>query len=140
MRIACAFALAAIALASCAGDGAQHRARLSSEQDLSFIEASRAPVRTGVSGAPVNALVVSGTITNTGSVPLRCRPTAFLLVDPNGNAVTPKTQWCDVPSIAPRRSAGFTATFMDAPQDHLQLRFMHPDGTYEAHRINVPPA
>jgi hypothetical protein len=139
VRIACAFVLVAIALAGCA-DGAQHRAKLSSEQDLSFIEASRTPVRTGVSGAPVNALVVSGTITNTGSVPLRCRPTAFLLIDESGNAFMPKTQWCDVPSIAPRRSAGFTATFTPTEQVHLELRFVHPDGTYEAHVLKVPPA
>jgi len=140
VRIASALAAAAIALSGCAGEGAEHRARPSAEQDISLLQASLAPVRTGVSGAPVNALVVSGTITNTGSTPLRCRAASFLLIDDNGNAFMPKTQWCDVPAIAPRRSAEFSATFTLTQQAHLQLRFEHPDGTYEAHKLKVPPA
>ena len=139
MRAAAALLAAAFVLAGCASSGAQHKARRSASDDLSAIQATNAPVRNG-SGAPIDALVVSGTITNTGSSPLLCRATSFLLVDKNGNAYAPSAQWCDVPSIGPSRSAGFSATFRAVQKPNLELRFEHPDGTYEAHALHFPPA
>ncbi len=140
MRVLAALLAAAFVLAGCTGNSAQqHRARRSASDDLSAIQATNAPVRNG-SGAPVDALVVSGTITNTSAAPLRCRATSFLLVDENGNAYAPSSQWCDVPAIGPSQSAGFSATFRAPQTPHLELRFEHPDGTYEAHALHLPPA
>ncbi len=137
MRAAAALLAAAFVLAGCASGNTQHKARRSASDDLSAIQATTSPVRNG-SGAPIDALVVSGTITNTGSAPLRCRATSFLLVDQNGNAYAPSAQWCDVPSIGPSLSAGFTATFRAPQTPNLELRFEHPDGTYEAHPLHFP--
>lgn len=89
---------------------------------------------------PVNVLFVSGTITNTGSSAMSCSATNFLLVAPNGNAIAPSAQWCDVPSIPPKQSAFFNATFAATNTDNVQLRFVHPDGSYEVHDLIIPPA
>jgi hypothetical protein len=71
---------------------------------------------------------------------MSCNASAFLLVAPNGNAVSPTTQWCDLPSIQPKQSAFFNATFAAGNTDNLQLRFVHPDGSYEVHDLILPPA
>ena len=139
MRRAGALFAAILLFSGCSGGRTQHRAHLSALQDLSEIQATRTALRNGASGAPMSGVVVSGTITNTGSTPLRCRATAFLLLDSSGNALMPRTQFCDVPSIGPHRSAGFSATFTTTDPAQLQLRFEHPDGTYETHALIVPP-
>lgn len=139
MRRAGALFAAILLFGGCSGGRTQHRAHLSALQDLSEIQATRTALRNGASGAPISGVVVSGTITNTGSMPLRCRATAFLLLDSSGNALMPRTQFCDVPSIGPHRSAGFSATFTTTDPAQLQLRFEHPDGTYETHELIVPP-
>ncbi len=139
MRCAAAFVAAAFLLTACA-NGSRRGARLSAHDDLSAIRTLRAALKNGTSGAPVDGLTISGIITNTGSAPLRCNAMSFLLVAANGNALMPRAQWCDVPFLAPKHSAGFSATFPVPPEARFQLRFEHPDGTYEVHRLTVPPA
>ena len=139
MRRAGALALT-IVLAACAGGGDTQKARIAAHDDLSAIQAVQRSQRNGKSGAPVNVIFISGTITNTGSASMGCSANAFLLVAPDGNATAPATQWCDVPSIAPKQSAFFNATFAATPNDNLQLRFVHPDGSYEVHDVILPPA
>lgn len=126
-------------LAACSG-GSTQKARLAAHDDLSAVQAVQRSERNGKSGAPVNVVFVSGTITNPGSSALRCSANAFLLVDPKGNAVAPARQWCDVPAIAPKQSAFFSATFPATATDNLQLRYEHPDGSYEVHDLAIPPA
>jgi hypothetical protein len=126
-------------LAACAAQP-HPAARLTAHAAITALEASAAPVRNGQSGAPVRGVRVSGTITNTGHETLRCRPTAFLLVDGNGEAIAPVWQSCDVPVIAPEQSGTFSAVFSTMQTAHLQLRFEHPDGTYESHALTLPPA
>lgn len=65
---------------------------------------------------------------------------AFLVVDAQGNALAPVKQYCDVPSIGPKDSGYFSATFSTRETENLQLRFEHPDGSYEIHDLAVPPA
>jgi hypothetical protein len=132
--------LAALAFLSGCTATAEHRSYVSAQQDISEIQTQRTLLGNGASGAPVDGVVVSGEITNVGSSPLRCNASAFLLTDAAGNASVPRSQWCDVPAVGPHRSASFTATFATTGQTHLQLRFEHPDGTYEAHTLIVPPA
>lgn len=139
MRLVAVVASAALLLSACA-QGSQHHARVSAHPALSSIQAMPAPIRNGTSGAPTQGIQVSGTITNTGSTSLRCRPTEFFLVDAQGNAIAPSSQWCDLPAIAPQQSGTFNATFPISPTAHLELRFEHPDGTYESHPLTLPPA
>jgi hypothetical protein len=138
VRVAAAV-VAAVVLSGCANGGAQ-KAKLASRDDLSAIQAVQRVARNGKSGAPVNVVFVSGTITNTGSSAMTCSASEFLLVGRNGNAVAPATQWCDLPSIPPKQSAFFNATFAASNTDSLQLRFVHPDGSYEIHDLILPPA
>jgi hypothetical protein len=137
VRLAAAVA-AGIVLSGCAAGSAQ-KAKVAAHDDLSAIQAVQRTARNR-SGAPVNVVFVSGTITNTGSSAMSCSASAFLLVAPNGNAVSPTAQWCDVPSISPKQSAFFNATFAAGSTDNLQLRFVHPDGSYEVHDLILPPA
>jgi hypothetical protein len=138
VRLAAALG-AALVLAACAQES-QHSARVTAHPAITELQVMPAPIRNGASGAPTRGVMISGTITNTGSTALRCRPTEFLLVDASGNAIAPSSQWCDVPSIAPQQSGTFNATFPTTQTAHLQLRFEHPDGTYEAHKVALPPA
>lgn len=131
-------ALSAV-LASCASQTHQ-RARVTAHPAITSLQASAAPVRNGKSGAPVRGIHISGTITNRGDETLSCRPTAFLLVDAKGDALAPVSQSCDVPAIAPQQSGTFSAVFSTMQTAHLELRFEHPDGTYESHALNLPPA
>jgi len=131
--------VASFVLVAC-GANTRNRGHLSAHQDLSAIQTAHTPLGTGAAGAPINGLVVSGTITNRGATPLRCRASQFLLVDQRGDAVAPRAQWCAVPSIGPRRWARFSATFTTTERAHLQLRFEHPDGSYESHALSDPPA
>jgi hypothetical protein len=126
-------------LTACSGAGTG-KARVASQDDLSAIQAVQRLAKNGKNGMPVNVLFVSGTITNTGSSAMSCSATSFILVDPNGKAVTPSEQWCDVPSIGPKQSAFFNATFAPTKTDNVQLRFVHPDGSYEIHDLIIPPA
>jgi hypothetical protein len=128
----------ALAVAGCWGGGAH--ARVAAHDDLSAIQAIPVQLRNGGSGAPVSGVNVTGTITNSGSKPLRCTAIAFLLVDDRGNAVSPSSQFCEVQILAPNDSAYFNATFPTQETDNLQLRFEHPDGSYETHDLAVPPA
>lgn len=140
MRKAAALILL-LAASGCAGASSAQKAKVAAHDDLSAIQAIQRTGRNGKSGAPVPVVFVSGTITNTGTSALHCNATAFLLVDPSGNAITPATQWCDTPSIAPQQSAFFNATFQPGGKtDNLQLRYVHPDGTYEVHDLIIPPA
>lgn len=127
-------------LAACAQTQTAQRARLTAHPAITSFRATQAPIRNGASGAPTTGVTVTGTITNTGPTTLRCRPTEFFLVDANGNAIPPSAQWCDVPAIAPQQSATFNATFSTTQTAHLELRFEHPDGTYESHKLTLPPA
>jgi hypothetical protein len=128
-----------VILTACASGGTQ-KARVASQDDLSAIQAVQRTARNGKNGVPVNVLFVSGTITNTSSSAMSCSATSFILVDPNGKAVTPSEQWCDVPSISPKQSAFFNATFAPTTTDSVQLRYVHPDGSYEVHDLIIPPA
>jgi hypothetical protein len=136
---AAAVLVATFVLIGCGGNP-HNRGRLSAHQELSAIQTVRTPLGTGAAGAPINGVIVSGTITNWDATPLRCRASQFLLVDIRGNAVVPRAQWCAVPSIGPRRWARFSATFTTMQRTHLELRFEHPDGSYERHALRVPPA
>jgi hypothetical protein len=115
-------------------------ARVTAHPAITSLQASSMAVRSGQSGAPVRGVHVFGTITNTSDETLRCRPTAFLLVERNGDAIAPTSQWCDVPAIAPQQSGTFSANFPTMQTAHLELRFEHPDGTYESHALTLPPA
>lgn len=138
MRVAAALC-ALVILAACSSGGTQ-KARVATQNDLSAIQAVQRTARNGKNGVPVNVLFVSGTITNTGTSAMSCSPSNFLLVAPNGDAVAPSAQWCDVPSIPPKQSAFFNATFAPADTDSVQLRYVHPDGSYEVHDLIIPPA
>lgn len=137
MRIFAAFA-ALLVLTACSA-GATQKARVAAHNDLSAIQAVQRTIP-GKSGVPVSIVFVSGTITNTDPNPMKCSPSSFLLVDGAGNAVAPQTQWCDAPSIAPSQSAFFNATFTAKDLRNVQLRFVHPDGSYEVHDLILPPA
>lgn len=140
MRKAAALVLL-LAASGCAGSSATQKAKIATRDDLSAIQAVQRTAHNGKSGAPVDVVFISGTITNTGTAALHCNANAFLLVDPSGNAIAPATQWCDAPSIAPQQSAFFNATFQPGGStENLQLRYVHPDGTYEVHDLILPPA
>ena len=140
MRLAWLLLAAAFFPAACAGQGTQHRARLSEHQDLSIMGAWHTLMRNGASGAPVNGVSVGGYLVNKSSSPLRCRASAFILIDQAGNAVTPQVLFCTTPLLAPHGSTSFTAEFSTMQGTRLQLRFEHPDGSYEAHALTVPRA
>lgn len=135
-----AVALVTLLLVAACANGGTQRARIASHDDLSAIQAVQRAARYGKAGAPVNVVFVSGTITNTGTSAMTCNATAFLLVDAHGNATPPSEQWCDLPSIAPKQSGFFNATFAATNTDGIQLRFVHPDGSYEVHELILPPA
>ena len=97
-------------------------------------------MRNGASGAPVSGVSVGGYLVNEGTAPMRCRASAFILIDETGNAVTPQSLFCTVPLLGPHLSTPFTAQFTTMQGRRLQLRFEHPDGTYEAHALIVPRA
>ena len=139
MRIAAILAALTL-LAGCGGGGEHRGGTLSKQQYLSAIQVVPAPMRTGATGAPIVGLVISGTLTNDGSAPLQCSRSAFVLVRPGDNDVAPASQYCEIPSVAPRQSTFFNASFAAPPRDDWQLRFEHPDGTYEAHKVALPPA
>jgi hypothetical protein len=138
VRVAAAL-IGLLVLAACS-DGGTQKARVASKDDLSAIQAVQRTAHNGKNGVPVNVLFVSGTITNTSSAAMTCSATSFILVDPHGKAVTPSEQWCDMPSIPPKQSAFFNATFAPANTDNVQLRYVHPDGSYEVHDLIIPPA
>lgn len=138
MRTA-AILTALMLLTACSGGTAHREGRLAKQKYLSAIEAVPAPMRNGSSGAPVVGLVVSGTITNDGRTPLLCSGNSFLLVRSGGDDVAASSQFCAVPNLAPQQSTYFSATFVAAPRDDLQLRFDHSDGSYEIHPLAVPP-
>src|SRR5579872_4171195 len=94
-----------LTLAGCAAGTQRHASHPSANQDLTDIQTAGTMLRNGASGAPISGIIVSGEIMNTGSTPLHCRDTSFLLVDSAGNGLMPRTQWCDIPSVAPRGSA-----------------------------------
>ena len=130
-----------LAASGCAGSSSTQKAKIAAHDDLSAIQAIQRTAHNGKSGAPMSVVFISGTITNTGTAALHCNANAFLLVDPSGNAIAPATQWCDTPSIAPQQSAFFNATFQPGGNtDNLQLRYVHPDGSYEVHDLILPPA
>lgn len=139
MRIAAIFTALAV-LCACSGGQAERGGTLAKTQYLSAIQAMPAPMRNGSSGAPTVGLVVSGTITNGGTTPLRCSRTAFVLVRSGDGDVIPSAEFCALPSIAPQQSAYFNATFAAPPRDDWKLRFEHGDGSYEIHDLFVPPA
>ena len=128
---------AALILAGCSGSA--HQAKIAAHDDLSAIQAVSAELRGSGSSAPVTGLTVSGTITNTDGQPLHCGTNTFLIVDESGKAVSPASQFCDQPAIAPSESGYFSATFNTQETDNLQLRFEHPDGSYETHDLIVRP-
>jgi hypothetical protein len=128
---------ALLLVAACSGN--TRHAAVSAHDELSALQAVPVRVRTSAAAAPVGGLAVSGTITNNGRRPLRCSALALYVVDPNGNAVAPASQFCDVPSIAPDQSGYFSATFDTQRTEDLQLRFEHGDGSYETHDLIVPP-
>jgi hypothetical protein len=138
LRIA-SFGVLAGVLTGCAAGSAKSAGTLAKQQYLSAINVVPAPMRTGSTGAPMLGLVVSGTITNDSDTPLRCSPAEFLLVENGGDDVAPSSQFCTLPSVPPRQSTYFTASFAQAPRDDLQLRFEHGDGSYEIHDLSVPP-
>lgn len=129
----------ALVVAGCSGGGDRSGGRLAKQQYLSAVQAVPAPMRTGSTGAPIVGLVVSGTITNGGNAPLQCTRSAFVLIRSGDNDVSPAAQFCALPSIAPRQSTYFNATFAAPPRDDWQLRFEHADGSYEIHQLAVPP-
>ena len=130
---------AASALSSCSGNEGGSKARLSQQHDIMLLQATYAPVRNGQSGAPVTALVVSGTISNKAARPLRCFPQSFFLTDASGNAVQPSSGYCDVPAIGPNNASAFNVTFRLPPRAPIELRFDHGDGTYEARKLDIHP-
>ena len=97
-----------------------------------------APVKNGQSGAPVDELVVSGTIANHDARPLPCGNGSFLVTNSGGDSVQPAVTWCDVPEIGVRNASAFNVTFRALPAPPVELRFEHGDGTYEARTLNVP--
>lgn len=139
MKRALTLLATAFALSGCSGEPAGTKARLSQQHDIVMLQATYAPVRNGQSGAPVTALVVSGTISNKASQPLRCYPQSFFLTDASGNAVQPSSGYCDVPAIGPNNASAFNVTFRLLPKAPVELRFEHGDGTYEARKLDLRP-
>ena len=137
MRILAAAAI--IFMLTACSAGATQKARIAARNDLSAIQAMQRTIP-GRSGVPVNIIFVSGTLTNTESKAMKCNASSFLLVDGRGNAIAPQSQWCDAPSIAPNQSSFFNATFTAKDLRNVQLRFVHPDGSYEVHDLILPPA
>lgn len=137
MRAAAVLA-ACLLFAGCSGGGGSaHRGGAPAKVSyLVNVEGAPAPMRTSSSGAPMMGLSVSGNITNTGTAPLPCSPSQFVLMRA-GSDITPTSAFCGVPSIAPQHSAYFHATFLAPPSGALTLRFEHGDGTYETQRIAV---
>lgn len=127
-----------LGLAACAG--ATGHARRSAHDDLSAIQTAPAQLPGAHSGAPTDGLIVSGRIANPNASVLRCRSVELLLVAPNGDATAPSEEWCDLPQIAPNGTGYFSAIFPAPSSLPVQLRFEHPDGSYEAHALNIPPA
>lgn len=140
MRIALLLTTALAVLTACSGGSAERGGTLAKTQFLSAIQVVPAPMRTGSTGAPIVGLVVSGTITNDGSSALECTRSNFVLVSPAESDVAPTAEFCALPSIPPKQSAYFNATFAAPPRDDWKLRFEHGDGSYEVHDLNVPPA
>jgi hypothetical protein len=133
------FLCAALLLAACSGAQADRGGHLAKEHYLSAIQAVPAPVRTGVSGAPMVGLVVSGTITNGSKTAFQCSRSAFVLVRSGDGDIAPLAEFCMTPTLAPKQSTYFNATFPAPPRDDWQLRFEHGDGSYEVHSLAVPP-
>lgn len=126
-------------LAACSEAQTNRGGHLSKQQYLSAIQAVPAPVRTGVSGAPMIGLVISGTITNAGDAALLCSRSSFVLIRTGDGDIAPLAQFCTTPTVAPQQSTYFNATFAAPPRDDWQLRFEHGDGSYEIHSLAVPP-
>lgn len=139
MRIVPLFA-GLVLLAACSGGNAERGGTLSKTQFVSAIQVVPAPMRTGSTGAPIVGMLVSGTITNDGSSALQCTRSAFVLVSPAESDIAPSAEFCALPSIPPKQSAYFNATFAAPPRDDWKLRFEHGDGSYEVHNLIVPPA
>ena len=128
-----------VVLCGCASAHSGQGGTLSKQQYLSALEALPAAMRVGSTGAPIEGLAISGTITNDGATPLQCSPSEFYLVRSSGDDVPPSSQFCATPKLAPQQSTYFTATFSSPPRDDLRLRFEHGDGSYEIHDLVVPP-
>ncbi|MFN2448805.1 MAG: hypothetical protein ABR508_03290 [Candidatus Baltobacteraceae bacterium] len=127
----------ALALTACGGTGGGTKMRLSKKHDIMMLQAVYAPVRNGTSGAPVDGLIVRGTIANKDTRPLACRGDSFVLTDRTGNGEAPSTAWCDAPAIGPHNASAFNVTFRTIPAPPLELRFQHGDGTYEARALDI---
>jgi hypothetical protein len=131
---------ALIALTACSGGNAQRGGTIAKTNFLSAIQVVPAPMHTGSTGAPIVGLVVSGTITNDGSSTLQCTRSTFVLMNPSESDIAPSAEFCALPSIPPKQSTYFNATFAAPPRDDWKLRFEHGDGSYEVHDLIVPPA
>lgn len=130
-------AASVILLASCSAP-VKH-ARVAARDEISAIQVIPTQMRTAGSAAPVDALAISGTITNDGRKALRCNALTFFVIDGQGNAVAPVSQYCAEIAIPPQHSGYFNATFGTTQIDDLSLRYEHPDGSYENHELVVPP-
>lgn len=131
---------ALVLLGGCAAGNTSRGGTLAKTQYLSAVQAIPAPLRNGSTGAPIVGIVVSGTITNAGTTALQCSRSEFVLIRPGDGDVAPAAEFCAMPSIEPKQSAYFNATFAAPPRDDWKLRFEHGDGTYEVHDLIVPPA
>ncbi len=127
-----------VLVAACASQRVGSGNHVAAHQEITALKTVFAGAKNGASGAPVDALVISGAVTNKGGSPMHCGPDLFLLIDRSDNAFPPSTGSCDVPTIGPGRVSVFNITFKTLPSAPLELRFEQNDGTYEAHAIVIP--
>lgn len=134
-----ALLLCAALLCGCSGGGSESRnAGGGQYKYLALVQATYGPARNGKSGAPVDALTISGTISNKSKTGVGCNGQAFILTDAGGESFTPVSASCEVPEIAPNNAAAFSVVFRTPMRAHMRLHFEHDDGTYEIRDLQLP--
>lgn len=135
-----ALLLSTAVFCGCSGGSSSdsHAAGGSQYKYLALVQATYGPARNGKSGAPVDALTISGTISNKSKTEVGCNGQAFILTDAGGESFTPVSTSCEVPEIAPNNAAAFSVVFRTPMREHMRLHFEHDDGTYEIRDLQLP--
>lgn len=134
-----AAAVLTLVLAACGGASHSASTHRSATADLVLVQASYGPARYSKVGAPIDALTVSGTISNKGSAALACDLGAFIVTDASGASFTPVSASCQVPQIAPGGVSSFSATFRTPLRARMELHYEHGDGTFEQRDLHLRP-
>lgn len=136
---AVALLLCTALLCGCSGGGESSKSAGGAKYKyLALVQATYGPARNGKSGAPVDALTISGTISNKSKANVGCNAQAFILTDAGGESFTPISASCQVPEVAPNNAAAFSVVFRTPMRDRMRLHFEHDDGTYEIRDLQLP--